>query len=336
MVARLHRGERVKRSSRTVGEVAEASLERGRGQKGPWDAPTRERYGRIVRQQVLASTDETRRPLGETKLRDVTVDHVAVWSQGNERVLAPSTAKLVLIALSQIFRFGVRRGWTGVNPVMQLEPGEKPRWRVEHVRILESADLAKLLAHTDDAHRPLFEFLAYTGLRIGEALGLRWCDVDLEGSVLHVCQQLSRYRKPKHLKTDHSRREVVLAPAVTRLLRERWLASPHKGSDHLVFCKANGEPGDYWDAGRAFRAAVKGAGLHGEGRLSLHSLRHAFASLLIAKGLNVVFVSRQLGHSSPTITLDVYAHLFEQADHAAAAREALEASYTAMVGVTGR
>ena len=49
-----------------------------------------------------------------------------------------------------------------------------------------------------------------------------------------------------------------------------------------------------------------------------------------------MFVSRQLGHSSPTITLDVYAHLFEQADHAAAAREALEASYAAMVGAGGR
>src|SRR5438093_12080500 len=58
MVARLYRGERVERSSsRTVGEVAQAWLQRGRGQKGPWDAPTRERYERIVRQQVLAAAD---------------------------------------------------------------------------------------------------------------------------------------------------------------------------------------------------------------------------------------------------------------------------------------
>ena len=115
---------------------------------------------------------------------------------------------------------------------------------------------------------------------------------------------------------------MVLAPAVTRLLRERWFASPYKGAEQLVFCKANGEGGDYRDAGRAFRVAVKAAGLQGQGRLSLHSLRHSFASLLIAKRLNVVFVSRQLGHSSPAITLRVYAHLFEQADHAVAARDA--------------
>ena len=66
------------------------------------------------------------------------------------------------------------------------------------------------------------------------------------------------------------------------------------------------------------------------GRLTLHSLRHGFASLLIARGLNVVFVSRQLGHSNPSITLKVYAHLFEQADHATAAREALDTNYAAM------
>ena len=135
MVARLHRGERVERSSRTLGEVAEVWLERGRGKKGPWDAPTRERYERVVRQQVVASADPTRRPLGETKLRDVTVDRVAVWSQGNEQALAPSTASLALIALNQIRRYAVRRGWTGVKQVMQLEPGEKPRRRGEPVRI---------------------------------------------------------------------------------------------------------------------------------------------------------------------------------------------------------
>ena len=61
----------------------------------------------------------------------------------------------------------------------------------------------------------------------------------------------------------------------------------------------------------------------------MHSLRHGYASLLIAKGLNLVFVGRQLGHANPTVTLSTYAHLFERADHAQAS-EALEASYAAV------
>ena len=130
---------------------------------------------------------------------------------------------------------------------------------------------------------------------------------------------------------------------------------PTKAAEQFAFCKSNGEGGDYRDAGRAFRAAVKATGLQGQSRLSLHSLRHGFASLLIAKKLNPVFVSRQLGHSNPAITFRVlrqlparaarwptsveraisksYAHLFEQADHAVAGREALEASYAAMTRV---
>ncbi len=59
----------------------------------------------------------------------------------------------------------------------------------------------------------------------------------------------------------------------------------------------------------------------------MHQLRHCFASLLIAQGLNVVFVSRQLGHASPSITLSVYAHLFDQAEHATKASAQLEAAF---------
>jgi hypothetical protein len=84
----------------------------------------------------------------------------------------------------------------------------------------------------------------------------------------------------------------------------------------------------------AFRQAIKRAGLEVPGKLTLHSLRHGFASLLIAKGLNVVYVSRQLGHANPTVTLDTYAHLFERADHAHTAHDALEASYSGMLATS--
>jgi integrase len=115
------------------------------------------------------------------------------------------------------------------------------------------------------------------------------------------------------------------------MLRERWLASPFKRADAFVFSNTLGRGLDYRDVGEGFRIALRRAGLAGgPTRISLHSLRHGFASLLIAKGLNVVFVSRQLGHANPTVTLSTYAHLFERADHADTARDALEASHAAM------
>ena len=94
------------------------------------------------------------------------------------------------------------------------------------------------------------------------------------------------------------------------MLREHWLASAHKAPEEFVFTDSLGRGLDYRDVGEGFRPAVKAAGLIGPGRLTLHSLRHTFTSLLIAKGLDVVFVSRQLGHASATTTLGVYAHLF--------------------------
>jgi integrase len=131
--------------------------------------------------------------------------------------------------------------------------------------------------------------------------GLLFDETQYEASLIYVHQQLSRHRDDASLKTEAANREVVL----------------------------------YRDVGEGFRQAVKRAGLQAPGKLTLHSLRHGFASLLIANGLNLVCVSCQLGHTNPSITLEVYAHLFDRADHADTARAALDASYTAISDAAG-
>ena len=335
MLARLQLGQRVERTHLTLTEAANMWLERGTGQRGRWADSTRERYERIVRLHIEQSADPTRRPIGPVKLRDLTPDRVAAWSQTNERVLAPTTAVIALATLSLVCRYAVRRGWIADNPVASLEPGEKPRWNPQHVGILEGDDLTTLLAHAG-TYRFLFEFLAYTGLRIGEALGLCWADIDFDTGLIHVHRQLSRKRLHAPLKTEAGERHVILTPAIAKLLREHWLASSHKKPTDLVFANTVGRGRDYRRVGEAFRQAVKRAGIAHDGkRLSLHSLRHSYASLLIANGLNVVFVSRQLGHANPTITLNTYAHLFAQADHANTARDVLEANYQAITSTGG-
>jgi integrase len=330
MLAHLHRGGWVERTALTVSEVARAWLARGTGPKGRWAPPTQERYERIVRRHIDASADPNERSIGSVKLRDLTADRVAAWSEANERVLAPTTAVVVLITLNQVCRLAVRRGWLADNPVAKLEAGEKPRWTPRRAAILESDQLARVLAAADK-YRTLFEFLAYSGLRIGEALGLCWADVNFDAGLVRVHRQLARDRVHSGLKTGASKREVILAPSIGKLLREHWLAATYKAPSDFIFCNGLGRAVDYRDPDKAFRAAVKRAEVSTpDGRLSLHSLRHTFASLLIANGLNVVFVSRQLGHGNPAVTLSVYAHLFQQADHAATARDALETSYARM------
>ena len=200
--------------------------------------------------------------------------------------------------------------------------------------MLEGEQLARFLAHAG-SRRPLFEFLAHTGLRIGEALGLTWADIDHDQALIHVHRQLNRNREFAPLKTPASRRTVDLAPTLVRQLRERWLASPHKAPTDFVFGNTIGRGIDYRDVGEDFRATLQRSGITAPGRLTLHSFRHGYASLLISAGLNVVYVSRQLGHANPAITLKIYAHLYAQADHAATARAALDASFATITKSTG-
>jgi integrase len=153
---------------------------------------------------------------------------------------------------------------------------------------------------------------------------------DAEKELLRVHRQLTRYGEHGKLKTDAGRREVIPAPAVVSLLRERRRASASDGPEDFVFTNTLGRYLNYRHVGDAFRAAVRKADLGRADRISLHSLRHGYASTLIASGLNVVFVSRQLGHANSNVTLSTYAHEFARHEHGEAAREALEASYEAM------
>jgi integrase len=77
-------------------------------------------------------------------------------------------------------------------------------------------------------------------LRVGEALGLTWADIDHDQALIRVHRQLTRYREHGPLKTEAGKREVVLAPGVGKLLRERWLASAFKAPHHFVFANTQG------------------------------------------------------------------------------------------------
>lgn len=318
-----------------MADVAGLWLARGRGQTGQWARTTRERYDRIIRQHIERSTDGTMVAIGTHTLPNLTVDVVATWSAANERVLAKTTASIALLTLRSICRFPVRRGWMTVNPVTLLETSEKPLWRPGRVAILDGDDLAKVLNHAG-LYAAVFEVLAFSGLRVGEGLGLTWSAVDLDGGILHVHRQLTRCGVHGPLKTEAGRREVELAPVMVRLLRARWLESSAKGPDDFVFINGAGRPMDYRKLGEAWRTAVRRSGVRADGRLIVHSLRHYFASLLISQGLDVVWVGRQLGHANPSVTLRVYSHLFARREYAERARQALETAHAEMKAASRR
>jgi integrase len=162
--------------------------------------------------------------------------------------------------------------------------------------------------------------------------------VDFENEEINVRAQLTRAtrEKParrKPLKTDAGRRDVVLLPQLATILkahRKKMLAGGVYRADGYVFCTQTGAPMYCRNvAERGIDKAAKNAGLNpaGKPKLSAHDLRHSFASHLIRAGADVYSVSRQLGHSRASVTLDVYAHEFEKVRNGAALRQQLAAAF---------
>ena len=198
--------------------------------------------------------------------------------------------------------------------------------------MLDRDEIGRLLSAATPAYRTLLATAVFTGLRQGELLGLTWADIDFEDSLVRVSKQLDRSGERVAPKTLQAVREVTLMPALGRVIREHKLRSPFARPEDPVFASQAGTP-LYWRnvsvcglAGAFERARIEPP------RPRFHDLRHTFASLLVSEGLNVVYVSRQLGHASPDITLRVYAHLFDRAEHAQRARDALEAGFGEILG----
>lgn len=187
----------------------------------------------------------------------------------------------------------------------------------------------------DPKYWPLLATAVFSGLRLSELLGLTWRDVDFAGGFIHVRKQLDRGGGRVAPKPSQAVRDVVLMPALGRVLRGHRLRSPFSAEGDFVFSSSRGTPLNYRNVERrGLDAAATRASLNGPGRpkLRLHDARHTFASLLIAEGLDVVTVSRQLGYASPDISLRVYANLFDQARHADRTRAAMERSFGGLLG----
>ena len=192
--------------------------------------------------------------------------------------------------------------------------------RVEHreMTVLSPAQARTFLdAVRGDRLEALYSTALAVGLRQGEALALRWQDVDLEAATLRVEHGLQRIAGKVQLvptKSTRSRRTVVIPGMVadalrahrTRQLEERLLAGGRWHDDAYVFTSTIGTPIDASELRRAFAAVLRRAGLP---VIRFHDLRHSAASLMLAQGVAPRGGTETLGHSSITLTMDTYSHV---------------------------
>jgi integrase len=217
---------------------------------------------------------------------------------------------------------------------------KRPKVIAAEIEILSEAQVRDVLAKLSG--RPIWLMAAVglgTGMRRGELLALRWKDLDFDAATLRIEQSLEQTKgglKFKTPKTRTGRRQISLPLSiVTELRTHRRRQSEARlamglgkhGDDALVFCQADGSPLLPNSVSTEWRRVVGALKLP---KVSLHSWRHTHASQLIAAGMDVVSVSKRLGHASPNITLGTYSHLFHPTDSKAA--DIFESAFGASLG----
>ena len=322
-------------------------------QDGSYIEPSREKLGAYLREWLTAIRPNIRPSawasfeshvriylvplIGHSQLQQLTATDVDLMTarllggegRGARRPLSPTTVRRIIATLNSAMNYAVRKRKLDRNPVAAAD---RPRAARVEMKTWTADELGGFLDGVRE-HRlaPLITILATTGLRRGEALGLRWSDVDLGEGRLAVRQTLLavnnhvQFGEPK---THRSRRSVDLDAATVVVLKahrkiqleeraEAGLGRPR--ADALVFTDEQGDPLHPNVVTRTFAKLIIQAGAP---RIRLHDLRHTHATLSLQAGVHVKIVSERLGHSSVMITLDTYSHAIPGLQRDAAERVA--------------
>ncbi len=256
--------------------------------------------------------------------------------------LAPGTVLRIRATLRRALNQAMRWDLVARNVATLIDPPKAERFRVEPITEAEAtALLAALEGHRLQA---LFMTLLGLGLRLGEALGLRWEDVHLDDgqlTVRHTLQRIEGTFKLTPPKSEASRRTLRLPTFVMAALRQhraaqgraRLRAGEQWQDWDLVFATDHGGPLDMSNVNHAFKRVLAQAGVR---PMRVHDLRHGCASFLLAQGVSARVVMETLGHSQISLTMNTYAHVMPSLKQEAADRMDALFGKGAQTGPTAR
>ena len=233
-----------------------------------------------------------------------------------------------LLNISRAFAYQLMR--QGEIPTVRI--GNAARMRREdlltYMVVLDETQVSQLLvAAKGSRHEALYHLAVTTGMRMGELFGLRWSDLHWVSGRIYVRRQVQYVpgygRSFVEPKTRSGRRTIKLGEGVLQALRkhlerqqseqvaagERWV------DNELIFPSKSGTPMDASNLRLDFTRVLRQAGLP---KIRFHDLRHTAASLMLNHGIPVIVVSKILGHSKPSITMDIYGHLYNEMQDEAA------------------
>jgi integrase len=279
-----------------------------------------ERYRGLCRNQIKPH-------LGTTQLQKLRPADIAAWLQALGKTgISVRSIRHAHGVLRTALAHAAAVEIVERNVATVIKPPKLVRTEVEILNAEQIADaLRKLEGHSI---YPIAALAIGTGARRGEIAGLIWQDVDLDAATVRIERSIEQTKdglRVKSPKTAAGRRTVSLPAFAVEALRDHrrqtlelrlQLGIGALPGDAPVFGDIDGNSPSPYSITDRWRNAVKSRKLP---KVTLHALRHSHASALIAAGLDVVVVSRRLGHASPALTLNIYSHLFENKDDQAAA-----------------
>lgn len=266
---------------------------------------------------------------GNRPVASITAEDLVRWHRGQQRAeVAAWTIRARWTAIRGMLVYATRHRLIPANPADLLTRRERPSPGDSRVRFLDEDEMRALLDATPGRYRAAVATILFTGLRASEALGLVWGDIDFKNATVVVRYQMGRRGQRVKLKSKGSARDVILISRLASILEEHRATTRWWSDADLVFTSTVGTSMTYRRLSQAIRRATIAAGLDG---VSAHVLRHTFASILIYQGRDVAFVSRQLGHTTPSTTWDTYVHLFNAARQADEARTQLDEEFGALL-----
>jgi integrase len=269
--------------------------------------------------------------IGDVKLADLTVPKVRAFADElRGRGRSPMMIRKVIGDLGSILADAQERGLVAQNVVWNLSYRKKRTKQTQRRKFQVGVDIPSpdeiraLVSKLEGRWRPLILTAIFSGLRASELRGLPWANVDLKTSVIHVRQRADRYNKIDKPKSEAGERTVPVPPILVKTLREWKLACPRSALDLVLPTGAGNVENHSNIVHRGLEPTMIAAGIvTADGKpkyTGLHALRHFYASWLINRqkdgglGLPLKVVQYRLGHSTITMTADVYGHLFPTGD----------------------
>jgi len=241
------------------------------------------------------------------KLSKLRKPHVIELKTSLRESLSGNTIRNVLVVATRVLNYGIELEWLKSNVAAQVR---KPKYEKRLIRILTQVEHQALINVAKPAYKMMFYLALHSGLRKGELLGLQWDSVDLDTGTIFVREQFT-HGAVTTPKTDAGRRYVPIDPDTMKQLR-RWRAVARRPADSLdlVFPTSTGNHQSASNVNsRGFKPALKLAGLPSS--IRFHDLRHTYASVAIAADVPLNDLKVVLGHSSISVTADIYGHLVD-------------------------